>query len=118
MIKSFSTFRWIIILLLLPVSFTLQAQPDGKALFKKNCASCHNKNMKDDMTGPALGGAEERWADYPREDLYSWVRNSAGMIQAGHPRARARRCSAKRRPIRRCGDGLGDYLQPDRYSDL
>lgn len=60
---------------------------DGKATFKNYCASCHNKNMKDDMTGPALGGVEERWADYPREDLYSWIRNSQALISSGHPRA-------------------------------
>lgn len=72
-------------------SFSLAAQdgdPDiGKGLFKNNCASCHNKNMKDKLTGPALGGFEERWADYPREDLYKWIRNSQSMISAGHPRA-------------------------------
>ncbi|GJM33195.1 MAG: cytochrome c [Saprospiraceae bacterium] len=43
--------------------------------------------MKNDLTGPALGGVEDRWADYPQEDLYSWIRNSQAMITAGHPRA-------------------------------
>jgi mono/diheme cytochrome c family protein len=60
---------------------------EGKALFRSQCASCHNKNMKDDLTGPALGGTQERWADYPKEDLYSWIRNSQKMIADGHPRA-------------------------------
>lgn len=41
----------------------------GQAIFQNYCASCHNKNMKDDLTGPALGGVQERWAAYPREDL-------------------------------------------------
>ncbi len=59
----------------------------GKTTFKNYCASCHNKNMKDDMTGPALGGVEERWADYPREDLYSWIRNSQQLVSEKHPRA-------------------------------
>ncbi len=59
----------------------------GKEIFKNQCAACHNRNMKDDLTGPALGGVEERWADYPEEDLYSWIRNSSAMIAAGHPRA-------------------------------
>ncbi len=59
----------------------------GEGLFKNNCASCHNKNMRDDLTGPALGGTEERWADYPREELYAWIRNSQKMINEGHPRA-------------------------------
>ncbi|MDQ3015482.1 MAG: cytochrome c family protein, partial [Bacteroidota bacterium] len=43
--------------------------------------------MKDDLTGPALGGVEERWASYSKEELYNWVRNSQVMIAAGHPRA-------------------------------
>jgi cytochrome c2 len=60
----------------------------GKTLFVNQCASCHAKDMKSDLTGPALAGVEERWADYPREDLYSWIRNSQAMISAGHPRAK------------------------------
>ncbi len=43
--------------------------------------------MKDALTGPALGGVGERWASFPKEDLYSWIRNSQGLIKAGHPRA-------------------------------
>ena len=61
----------------------------GKGLFKTNCASCHNKNLADDMTGPALKGVNERWADYPKEDLYKWIRNSQLMITEGHPKAKA-----------------------------
>lgn len=59
----------------------------GKELFVANCASCHNKNMKDNLTGPALGGLEERWSAYPRKDLYAWIRNSQALIATGHPRA-------------------------------
>lgn len=59
----------------------------GKTTFKNYCASCHNKNMKDDMTGPALLGVEERWADYPREDLHEWIRNSQKLVEEKHPRA-------------------------------
>lgn len=68
----------------------LSAAPDielGKTSFKNNCASCHNKNMKDALTGPALAGFVERWAAYPKEDLYKWIRNSQAMINAGHPKA-------------------------------
>lgn len=43
--------------------------------------------MKDKLTGPALGGTEERWAAFPRKDLYSWIRASQTMIAKGHPRA-------------------------------
>ncbi|MBT8190286.1 MAG: c-type cytochrome [Saprospiraceae bacterium] len=70
--------------------FLIQAQPnadEGKELFKNNCAQCHAKNMKSAATGPALGGMEERWADYPREDLYAWIRNSQAQIASGHPKA-------------------------------
>ncbi|MFK8054681.1 MAG: c-type cytochrome [Saprospiraceae bacterium] len=60
----------------------------GKTLFSNQCASCHNRNMKDKMTGPALGGVEGRWSDYDRSELYTWIRGSQAMIQAGHPRAK------------------------------
>src|SRR5690606_32418560 len=59
----------------------------GKTIFQTQCGACHNRNMKDNLTGPALGGAEERWSAYPREDLYAWVRNSQSMIASGHPLA-------------------------------
>ncbi len=59
----------------------------GKTIFLNQCASCHNKNMKDDLTGPALAGTSERWAPYDRSDLYSWIRNSQVLIASGHPRA-------------------------------
>ena len=47
----------------------------GKNLFKNNCGSCHAKNMKAKMTGPALAGVEERW-NGNRENLRAWIRNS------------------------------------------
>lgn len=59
----------------------------GKILFKVNCASCHAKDMKTKMTGPALGGVVERWEEYPKEDLFKWIRNSGKLIDEGHPRA-------------------------------
>lgn len=43
--------------------------------------------MKTPMTGPALGNTFENWSDYPKEDLYNWIRNSQKMISEGHPRA-------------------------------
>lgn len=61
----------------------------GKEIFKNQCATCHNKNMKDKMTGPALGGVEERWGAFPRTDLYKWIRNSQSLLATGHPRATA-----------------------------
>jgi len=59
-----------------------EQQVRGKKLFRKNCASCHRKNMKDDMTGPALKGVTERWAG--RENiLYDWIKNSQAVIATG-----------------------------------
>ena len=43
--------------------------------------------MVQDMTGPALGGVQERWAEYPQEDLYNWIKNSTALIETGHPLA-------------------------------
>lgn len=77
---------WVFALLI--AASTLSAGPTvsaGKELFTANCASCHNKNMKDKLTGPALGGVRERWND--DKALYSWIRNSQALIAAGHPRA-------------------------------
>jgi len=74
----------------LPASLENPTSPElalGKSLFKANCASCHNKNMKDNMTGPALAGTAERWAEFPKEDLHAWIRNSGALIDTGHPRA-------------------------------
>lgn len=59
----------------------------GKTLFINNCAACHNRNMVDALTGPALGGVESRWSEFPKEDLYSWIRNSQSMVESDHPRA-------------------------------
>ncbi|HRI62431.1 MAG TPA: c-type cytochrome, partial [Saprospiraceae bacterium] len=71
-------------------TISLTAAPnveEGKNLFVANCAACHNKNMKDNLTGPALGGVEDRWSAYPRKDIYAWVRNSQALIATGHPYA-------------------------------
>lgn len=59
----------------------------GKKLFRNNCAACHNKNMRDDLTAPALGGVQERWSAYPQKDLYRWIRNAQMMIRDKHPKA-------------------------------
>ncbi|HLU92766.1 MAG TPA: c-type cytochrome [Membranihabitans sp.] len=59
----------------------------GSSLFRTNCAQCHNRDMKSDLTGPALGPSLEAWAQYPQEDLYRWIRNTQELIAEGHPRA-------------------------------
>ena len=63
-------------------AFADQVIDQGKALFKANCAQCHNRNMKDDLTGPALGGVQDRWES--EELLYSWIRNSQAVIASGN----------------------------------
>jgi len=70
-----------VLLLIALVTTGLKAQDanKGKQLFLANCASCHKADMKGDLTGPALGGVQERWAKFP-EALYSWIRNSQGVI--------------------------------------
>ncbi len=78
----------LIFVLNLPVEGLAQVSADaGNTLFRNQCASCHNRNMMQDMTGPALGGVAERWASYPQEDLYAWIRNSTAMVGTGHPKA-------------------------------
>lgn len=54
----------------------------GMQLFKNNCGSCHAKNMKAKMTGPALAGVEERW-EGDNERLYAWIRNSQAFLATG-----------------------------------
>lgn len=85
MIYKPSNLRHLILLFCCTLAFNLYAQPspdEGKALFKANCASCHNRSMKDDMTGPALGGVQERW-EGREEVLNAWIRNSSAVIASG-----------------------------------
>ena len=60
---------------------------NGKILFQNQCGACHATNMKIDLTGPALGGVENRWSQYEKEELYQWIRNSQKMIRDQHPKA-------------------------------
>lgn len=71
-----------IFVFLLTFSTGVQAQ-DGKTLFQQKCASCHAIDKQ--LAGPALRGVEDRWPN--KTDLYAWIRNSAALIKAGHPRA-------------------------------
>lgn len=58
------------------------ALDNGKKLYKDNCAACHSKDMKAKMTGPALGGVQERWSG--KEDLLKkWIKNSTAVIESG-----------------------------------
>lgn len=60
---------------------------NGKELFKANCATCHNKNMTDKLTGPPINTGLANWSAYPKADLYNWIRNSQAMVAQGHPQA-------------------------------
>lgn len=80
------THRFLFILSLVLGSLTLQAQDveAGKSIFRANCAACHAGDMKTKLTGPALGGSQQRWADFGGDEaLYSWIRNSQAMIASG-----------------------------------
>lgn len=90
MLKSFQVILLFVCgLFLLPNSAQTQVTSDaGKTIFRNYCAQCHARDMKTKVTGPALGQGVENWSEYPREDLYGWIRNSQGMIAAGHPRAK------------------------------
>ena len=70
-----------------PTSYAADAT-NGAALFKNNCASCHNAKMEKDLTGPGLYGVMDR---IPSEEgwIYEWVRNSSKVINAGDPYASA-----------------------------
>jgi hypothetical protein len=67
----------ILFILLLSFSNTSNAQ-DGKALFMKNCASCHAVDKK--LTGPALMGVDERWKGN-RKNLTSWIKNTGSYMK-------------------------------------
>lgn len=77
----------LVLFALLPSSAKAVDVQNGKGLFLEKCASCHNNNMKTDMTGPALYGVQERWEEYP-DALYAWIRNSVATAESGNPRAK------------------------------
>lgn len=83
MILKSLDFKFLVLLFFIPfLQVEVHANAEGKALFKQYCAQCHNKNMKDDLTGPALGGVEARWEGRD-ELLYAWIRNSQEVIASG-----------------------------------
>lgn len=53
--------------------FNTSKAQDGKALFLKNCASCHAMDKK--LTGPALMGTLDRWQGN-RKNLTAWIKNT------------------------------------------
>ncbi|HEX4887699.1 MAG TPA: c-type cytochrome [Luteibaculaceae bacterium] len=59
------------------------AQPNGEALFKGNCASCHKPTDKR-LTGPGLKGVQDRWAG-KEALLKQWIKNPNAVIATGDP---------------------------------
>jgi cytochrome c551/c552 len=59
------------------------AQPNGEALFKANCTSCH---MVGDQTvvGPGLKDVHKRVSD---DFLLKWIKNSQSLVKAGDAEA-------------------------------
>lgn len=56
---------------------------EGMALFKANCASCHEIDKK--VIGPALSGVWDRWESEAK--LESWVHNPSKFLESGDPYA-------------------------------
>lgn len=78
----------IVLIAMLPNMANAANPQNGQSLFLEKCASCHNNDMKTDMTGPALLGVQDRWKKYPK-DIYRWIRNSSGLIEENQPYAKA-----------------------------
>ncbi len=81
-------FRFLTLFGLLALLGSVQAQDidlaAGESLFKANCGSCHHPARQ--MTGPALGGALEKYAN-DKEFLYAWVKNAPALTASGDPKA-------------------------------
>lgn len=56
-------------------AFDVSAQPNGEALFKAKCATCHQPHA--DGTGPKLSGVRQKWLDGGAKEgsIYTWVAN-------------------------------------------
>ena len=84
-IKNVKSF-FALFFLLLFFSFSSHSQDfdisKGKSLFNANCAACHKLNKN--LVGPKLAGVTDK---YEKEWLYTWIKNSSGMIKSGDERA-------------------------------
>jgi hypothetical protein len=67
------------------IAFPCALRGEGSILFDTKCGMCHNKNMCDKLTGPALYTARDSWKD--DNGLYAFIRNSQKSIADRHPRA-------------------------------
>jgi len=68
-------------LLIITATSTITAQDveQGKALFTKNCTSCHTVG-KGKLIGPDLVGIND---EHESEWLFAWIRNSSELIASG-----------------------------------
>ncbi|MDI9364345.1 MAG: cytochrome c [Flavobacterium sp.] len=59
-----------------PITTKASEQPNGRDIFKTNCASCHAIGKS--LTGPDLAWIENRWPN--RKLLYAYIRNNINFI--------------------------------------
>jgi mono/diheme cytochrome c family protein len=65
-------------------SLLAQDAAAGQKVFRTYCAACHK--IDKDMTGPKLGGVNEKYAG-DMEWLYSWIKNAPALINSGDAKA-------------------------------
>ncbi|MDR2212931.1 MAG: PQQ-binding-like beta-propeller repeat protein [Pseudomonadales bacterium] len=58
--------------------FTAEQAEAGRALYQRDCASCHGDNLDDGRFGLPLRGAafRNRWAGHPLQELFALTRDS------------------------------------------
>lgn len=62
---------------------TVQAQPNGEALFKANCTACHMVG-EDVVVGPGLKNVHTK---YKEDWLIKWIKNSQTLVKSGDAQA-------------------------------
>lgn len=72
--RPFSTVVFTVFFMLLTSVVMAGNYDKGEALFKANCASCHNMEKK--LSGPALIGVADRVPAPADEWLYKWIKNN------------------------------------------
>lgn len=81
LIKKYTAASLLLILFTFGWNTDMKAQ-DGEALFTANCAACHKPEQ--DLIGPALKGARQRWEDAGEGDLiYDWIKNPPQLMESG-----------------------------------
>jgi mono/diheme cytochrome c family protein len=64
-----------------PLTTKASEKPNGRDIFKTNCASCHGIDRR--LTGPALAWIENRWPN--RKLLYAYIRNNQTFLNGNVP---------------------------------